>query len=118
MDLITTSQADSRPCSPAEESIAHIRRVKHLSVIVREDLGPNVECDGLEQKVAGSLYQHHPSIRLEDALDLRYHLKEPSSESSTDSAINGIVDEACTLLESWGILGQNRSEDPNAAFDY
>jgi len=118
MDSITASQTASRPPGFSEESIAHIRRVKHLRAIVREDLGPDVERDGLEQKVASSLYHHHPSIRLEDALELKCHLKEPSTEGSTDSAIKGIVDEACTLLESWGRLGQTQSEDPNAAFDY
>ncbi len=118
MDSITASQTASRPPVFSEESIAHIRRVKHLSAIVREDLGPDVERDGLEQKVAGSLHYNHPSIRLEDALELRCHLEEVSSESSTDSAIKGIVDEACTLLERWGRLGQKRAEDSNAAFDY
>jgi hypothetical protein len=118
MDTIITSQTAARPPVFSEKSIAHIRRVKHLSAIVREDLGPDVERDGLEQKVAGSLYHHHPEIRLEDVLELKCHLKEPSTEGSTDSAIKGIVDEACTLLESWGRLGQTQSEDSNAAFDY
>jgi len=118
MDSITASQTVSRPPGFSEESIAHIRRVKHLSAIGREDLGPDVERDGLEQEVVNSLYHHHPSIRLEDALELKCYLKEPSTEGSTDSAIKGIVDEACILLESWGRLGQTQSEDPNAAFDY
>lgn len=118
MDSILASKADSRKPSLTEESIAHNRRVKHLSAIVREDIGSDVERAALEREVVNSLYNHHPSIRLEDALELTSRLHAPSSERSTDSAITDIVDEACTFLENWRRLGLHTHEDPNAAFDY
>ena len=106
---MTTDIGGSTPVEPTirtnvDAGVAAARRVKHLSAIVRESLGPDLDCETLVGDVIIELYRVHPAIRLEDCLDL-VQLIECPADCSTKTAIQTIVDEACAYLEEWGRIG-------------
>jgi len=111
-----TDTAGSDGIEPAtrtnvDAGVAAARRVKHLSAIVRESLGPDPNRQTLVCDVVFELYRVHPAIRLEDSLEL-VQVIAPPTDCSTKTAIQTIVDEACVYLEEWGRIGPDRPETP------
>jgi hypothetical protein len=116
-----TDTAGSDGIEPAtrtnvDAGVAAARRVKHLSAIVRESLGPNPNRETLVCDVVVELYGVHLAIGLEDGLEL-VQLIDPPTNCSTKAAIQTIVDEACVYLEEWGRIGPDRTETPTLSSD-
>lgn len=102
-----------------DASIAAARRVQHLGAIVRDRLTDtdSLTGDDLAKAVVKTLYDVHPHIRLDDALELATLVETPPEELSTRRAIEHVVDDACTLLEEWGGFTPPRTVAPETETD-
>jgi len=108
----TTTDHHPTPAAPnldegsVDASIAATRRVQHLSAVVMTHLDDTDRHtdnpETLAKAVIKALYQIHPHIRLDDALELAHLVKIPPGDVSTRQAIEYVVDDACTHLDAWG----------------
>jgi hypothetical protein len=103
-DTASSTTVEAATGTNVDAGIAAARRVKHLSAIVRESLGPDPDHETLVGDVIVELYRVHPAIRLEDCLELIPLIPSPV-DCSTKTMIQTIVDEACAHLEEWGRIG-------------
>jgi len=104
-DTAGSTTVESTTGTNVDAGVAAARRVKHLSAIIGESLGPDPDRETLVGDVIIEVYRVHPAIRLGDCLELVQLIESPA-DCSTKTAIQTIVDEACTYLEDWGRLGQ------------
>ncbi|QLC35712.1 hypothetical protein EFA46_015775 (plasmid) [Halarchaeum sp. CBA1220] len=117
----TTSDHQTTPTAPipnedsVDASIA-ARRVQLLTAIVMERLNDtDRHTDDPETLMKGAvehLYQVHPHIRLDDALELVNIVKVPPRDVSTRQAIECVVNEACTHLAAWGRFTSPKTATP------
>lgn len=118
----TTSDHQPAPTAPIPNedsvnlSIAAARRVQLLSAIVMERLNDTDrhtdDPETLTKAVVEALYQVHPHIRLDDALELAHLVENPPRDVSTRHAIAYVVDEACTHLAAWGRFTAPKTATP------
>jgi hypothetical protein len=108
MNTITTAQRISTS-SDIDASIAATRRVQHLSAVARDAIEDpqTLDRDALAKAVVKTLYDAHPLIRFEDALELAVIVETPPVDSSTTEAIEYVVADICSHLDAW-----NRFEPP------
>ena len=106
----TTPTAQHTPTSSdIDASIAATRRVQHLTAVARDaiDEPRTLNGDALAKAVVKALYDAHPHIRFEDALELAVIVETPPLDSSTAEAIEYVVADICSHLDEW-----NRFEPP------
>lgn len=106
----TTTTAQHTPASSdVDASIAATRRVQHLTAVARDaiDDPKTLDRDALAKAVVKALYDAHPLIRFEDALELAVIVETPPVDSSTTEAIEYVVADICSHLDAW-----NRFEPP------
>ena len=108
MDTTTTTQPIPTS-SDVDASIAATRRVQHLIAVARDAIDDpgTLDGDALAKAVVKALYDAHPHIRFEDALELAVLVKTPPADSSTAGAIEYVVTDICSHLDEW-----NRFEPP------
>jgi len=87
-----------------DAGIAHVRRVQHLSSVVMVFLdNPPDSREGertIAKAVIKALYQIHPHIQLEDALELAHTVEDPPEEVQRRQAVEHVVDDVCTHLDA------------------
>jgi hypothetical protein len=87
-----------------DASIAHARRVQHLSSIVMARLDNAADSSEDERTIAKAvvkaLYQVHPHIQLEDALEFAHTVEDPPEEVPRGQAVEHVVDDVCTHLDA------------------
>ena len=113
----TTTGSPTGSHAPAsgdvDASIAAARRVQHLSAVVKTRLTDvdvdTLDRDALAKAVVKALYDEHPYIRLDDALELARIVETPPADTSTTRAIEHVVGDVCTHLDEW-----NRFETPSS----
>ncbi|WP_251344598.1 hypothetical protein [Haloplanus halophilus] len=118
----TTSDHQPTPTTPnpnedpVDASIAAARRVQLLSAIVMERLNDRdrhtADPETLTKAVVEALYQVHPHIRVDDALELVNIVEIPPRDISTRQAIEYVVDEVCTHLAAWGRFTAPKTATP------
>ncbi|TKX37093.1 hypothetical protein EXE51_08470 [Halorubrum sp. CGM5_25_10-8B] len=116
IDYQPTLPAPTPDADSVDASIARTRRVQHLSAVVRARLDAadrhTDDPEALAKVVIEALYREHPHIRLEDALELARIVERPPEDVSTKRAIEHVVDDACSYLESWGRFGPVNANSP------
>ncbi|TSD13493.1 hypothetical protein DP107_11730 [Haloglomus irregulare] len=107
MNTITTAQRISTS-SDIDASIAATRRVQHLTAVARDaiDDPQTLDRDALAKAVVKALYDAHPLIGFEDALELAVIVETPPVDSSTAEAIEYVVADICSHLDAWDRLEQ------------
>jgi hypothetical protein len=108
MDTTTTAQ-HTPASSDIDASVAAARRVQHLTAVARDAIDDprTLDGDALAKAVVKALYDAHPHIRFEDALELAVLVETPPADSSTAEAIEYVVTDICSHLDAW-----DRSEPP------
>ena len=108
MNTTTIAQTNS-DSSSIDAGIAAARRVKHLAPVARDSINDpeTLEGDVLSKAVVKALYDIHPHIRFEVALELSVIVESPPADSSTMEAIEHVVEDVCAHLDEW-----NRFEPP------
>ena len=107
MDTTTTAQP-TPASSDIDASVAASRRVQHLTAVARDAIEDPRTLDEytLAKAVVKALYDAHPHIRFEDALELAVLIETPPADSSTAEAIEYVVADICSHLDSWERLEQ------------
>lgn len=95
--------SNDRTIREVDAGIAATRRIQHLSVIVRDSIDDpeNLTRETLAKAVVKALYDNHPHIHLEDALELARLVKTPPPDTSTTQAIQHVTADACAHLDEW-----------------